>query len=1335
MKFLRYWALIHNQLSTENLMLKFLDHNLALRRIAKISLFLLVGALAACSSTPLPEKQPPVSTLRVVMDNNYPPYVFQDEHGQLRGIVIDQWRLWEERAGVKVEITAVPWGEALERMKAGEFDVIDTIFYNADRAKIFDFTEPYAQIDVRIFFQNNISGIANAKDLKGFRVAVKSGDADVDYLLEQGATDLIYYDNYEHIVQAAKKKDVTIFVIDQPPALYYLYKYGIQDQFNYSEPLPGGEFHRAVRKGNANILALVKDGFSRITKAEYQAIDNRWLGSGLSGGIQQMMPFLAVGSAIALLIILVLFTFNRMLRSRVQSRTLELQEALAGLQKSEAHFRDAIEFFPVPIGIADVQGNLLSFNRKFVEFYGYSTADIPSAEEWMRRAYPDPEYRAKVQSQWDEDVAKAVQAETSTVSREYRVTCKDGSQRDVEIVMHPIGDLWITSFNNVTERNQVNDALRENRRFLADLIEYGGALIYVKDRDGRYELINRKWEEVTGLTREVVIGNTDEFLFPGPIGKQFRTNDLEVIESGRVVEKEEILDGEVARYFISIKFPIRDEYGNVKSICGMSTEITERKRMETALRESEEKYRTLIETINIGIFISTLDGKFLQANSAVAQMAGYDNLDEFMQIPVSTLYADGTDRERIINQLQSRGFVKNVEVLSLKKDGTQYWISISAILLKGSMGEPVSLLGSVTDITERRHSIEALQQSEQRFRTLLENSADALTLLNADGSIFYEGPTVNRLTGYSPSERLGRSSFDNVYPDDLPLVKSVLGGLLAVPDGSATIQFRSIRKDGSIWWAEGTAKNLLHKASVQAIVINYRDVTDRKRAEENLRESEERFRQIVEASPMGMHMYQLQGDHLVFVGANQAADHILGVDNSQFVGKTIEAAFPPLTATDVPEHYRRAASEGTPWEMVQVDYDHDGIRGAFETHAFQTGPGRMAAMFLDITERKKAEEKLRNSETRFRILFEHAGVGVGLVDTQTGKYIRVNQKYCDIVGYTREEMEQLGFQSITHPDDLQNDLDNMKRLKAGEISEFTLEKRYNRKDGKIVWVLLIVSPLFAPGEQPTSHITVVHDITDKKRTEYALQYSEAEVRKLNAELERRVAERTVQLEAANKELEAFSYSVSHDLRTPLRAIDGFSRIILKEHASQLGGEVQELLQHVNAESKRMGQLIDALLGLARMSRTEMRNETVDLSSLAHQVVDSLHQSQPQRLAEFVIKDGISAQGDARLLHIVLENLLGNAWKFTSKRKRAHIEFGEDKRENTMVYFVRDNGAGFDLAYADKLFGVFQRLHRSDEFEGTGIGLATVQRIIQRHGGRVWAEAEAGKGATFYFTLG
>lgn len=244
-----------------------------------------------------------------------------------------------------------------------------------------------------------------------------------------------------------------------------------------------------------------------------------------------------------------------------------------------------------------------------------------------------------------------------------------------------------------------------------------------------------------------------------------------------------------------------------------------------------------------------------------------------------------------------------------------------------------------------------------------------------------------------------------------------------------------------------------------------------------------------------------------------------------------------------------------------------------------------------------------------------------------------------------------------------------------------------------------------------------------------------ELHELNTSLEQRVKERTARLEMVNKELEAFSYSVSHDLRAPLRGIDGFSAILVEDYADKLDDGAKEHIKRIRSSAKRMSELIEALLGLSRLNRAEMRIGDVDMTALAGSIAAEFRERNQSRQVEFRIDENIVSKGDLRLLRVVMENLLGNAWKYTSRKENSIIEFRKITQGDQIVYFARDNGAGFDMKYAGKLFAPFQRMHPSTEYEGTGIGLATVQRIVERHGGRIWAEAEPGEGATFYFTLG
>lgn len=393
----------------------------------------------------------------------------------------------------------------------------------------------------------------------------------------------------------------------------------------------------------------------------------------------------------------------------------------------------------------------------------------------------------------------------------------------------------------------------------------------------------------------------------------------------------------------------------------------------------------------------------------------------------------------------------------------------------------------------------------------------------------------------------------------------------------------------------------------------------------------------------------------------------------------------------------------------------------------QGKPRQYVAIRADITARKLAEERLRASTKEVldlkAALDEHAIVAI--TDSR-GKITFVNDKFCAISKYSRAELigqDHRIINSAFHPAGFIRDL--WTTIGQGRVWHGEIKNR--AKDGSFYWVDTTIVPFLGDDGKPRQYIAIRADITERKKAEEA-------VREMNAELEERVAERTAQLETANRELEAFSYSVSHDLRAPLRAVDGFSQAVVEDFGNLLPEEGRRQLQTIRYSAQRMGALIDDLLTFSRLSRQALVKKRVDTRALVRAALQELGSPWPDRQVEIRVADLPPSLADPSLLKQVWINLLANALKYTRKRTPAVIEIGHEPRPEGPVYYVRDNGTGFDMKYASKLFGVFQRLHRMEDYEGTGVGLATVQRIIHRHGGRVWAEAAVDRGATFFFIL-
>jgi PAS domain S-box-containing protein len=514
----------------------------------------------------------------------------------------------------------------------------------------------------------------------------------------------------------------------------------------------------------------------------------------------------------------------------------------------------------------------------------------------------------------------------------------------------------------------------------------------------------------------------------------------------------------------------------------------------------------------------------------------------------------------------------------------------------------------------------------------------------------------------------------------------------------------------------------------------FQDISARKQAEFQkeaalaaLRESEDKYRALFANMGEGVALQHLVYDELrhpidyIIKEVNPAFEMVLGIPREraidQLATELYGTAQPPYLDT-----YAEVAESGQP---TKFETHFAPLGKSFEISVTSPKPGWFATIFADTTARHRAEIALQASEDRFREIFENMSSGVVVYEAVDGaadfKITHFNRAAEKIEGIARQHVIGRTVCEAFPGVKALGLFDVFQRVwQTGQSEPFPIG--FYQDERIAGWRENYVARL------PSGEVVAIYDDVTARKV------AEEEIRELNADLEQRVLARTAQLQAANKELEAFSYSVSHDLRAPLRGIDGWSMAVLEDYGPLLDAQGQEYLKRVRHEVQRMAQLIDDVQQLARLSRVELRPVTVDLSALARAIGAQLQAAQLDRQFEFVIQPGLTARGDAHLLGIALTNLLDNAVKFTGPRPVARIEFGLTQSNDRPAFFVRDNGVGFNPARARNLFVAFQRLHRQSEFPGTGVGLATVRRILHRHGGDIWAAGAVDLGATFYFTL-
>jgi PAS domain S-box-containing protein len=759
----------------------------------------------------------------------------------------------------------------------------------------------------------------------------------------------------------------------------------------------------------------------------------------------------------------------------------------------------------------------------------------------------------------------------------------------------------------------------------------------------------------------------------------------------------------------------------------------------TALSEREQeaqaRYRSLFDGVPVGLYRASPTGQFLDVNQALVKILGYPDRKSLLAVDPSSLYLEAQDRQKWLEVLDEKGLLQNFETRLQCGDKKIIWARENTQAIQNVDGKVLWFEGSLEDITERKQAEAALRESESRFRLLAENSTDMISRHSPEGSYLYVSPACQTLLGYAPEELVGHSPFEFIQPDDLAAVEQNLATALSRP-GGATVVFRAQRKDGHAIWLETISHAIRDAQSGEPVEIHAatRNVTERKRAEEALARSEALYRQAIMAAGAvpyyrdyrtGAETYTFMGEGVIQLTGYSAAEITPAIFDQLEQESLMRGSLAHLTQSEAGllseagkiHHwacdYRILTRDGqTRWvsdSAVQIRDEYDQRIGVI-------------GILQDVTARKQAEEALLR-ERNFSDAVINRLPGIFVI-SDLRWMVRWNKNLEHVSEYSEEELSHMSFAHIIAEEDRPLMQEKFREVING--SELEIEGHLLSKSGKKIPYYLTGSSLNVDNQGYVLLIGL--DLTARKQ-------AEAELREYREHLEELIQERTLSLENANKELESFSYSVSHDLRAPLRAIEGFSRILETEHASSFSPEAARLLNAVRVSSKQMALLIEGLLKFSRLGRQAITKQTLQPAELVRQALETLSNEREDRNVDLSIGELPACEGDPVLLLQVWVNLLSNALKYTRRREFARIELGCQSGENgEQIYYVKDNGVGFDMRYADKLFGVFQRLHSAEQFEGTGIGLALVERIIHRHGGRIWVEAQPDQGATFYFVL-
>ena len=1035
-------------------------------------------------------------TIRVVTDNAYAPYAFHSDEGKLQGILIDQWQAWEKKTGIKVEMHAMDWSEALRRMQAGEFDVIDCIVETTERRGYFDFTPAYTPIEASIFFRNDISGITDLASLKGFPVGVKAGDQHIDRLKEHGVTTVIVFQNNDAIIESAKQRKINVFLVDDPSALYLLNKAGIETDFRHSAPIFRDELRRAVRKGDAALLRTVSEGFAAIEPGELKQIDEKWFGREINR-IGRYLTYAGYAVAVALLLIAALVAWNRGLRKRILQRT-------AALGESEQRFRQIAENIREVFWLSNPEATLLHYVSPAYEKIWGRSCDSLYAEpmSWIDSIHPDDRER----------IAQGVllQSVRGEHDHTYRIVRSDGSLRWIRDRAFPVRDEWGKLIRvagiaeDITECKEAEERLRRSEEKFKAL--FGIAPVGISVLDGQHNVVdaNPALEQIARLSKEELLNgtyrrrtylNTDgrsmsanEFASERAITENRRIND---VETGIVTENSDIIWTQVSAAPLALPDA---------SAVVITQDITERKEAEQALRESEERFRELAENIDAVVWLSDPQHKeVLYISPAYERIWGRTRASLCASVRSWTEALHPEDRERVL-ALRGDDHLQEMPDMTyriVRPDGSIRWLHSREFPVKDADGKVVRIAGVVEDITEHKR-VELALDERLRFETLLTELSAAFAnlptatvdqeidkwlqniveFLDLDRAAFdqvgEDGTTLSR--SHSHTARGIDPLSLNVADDQTPwITEQLLRGNMVkwsrIPDeipeqaskekefvgriGAKSVLSTPVCIGGSVICAISFTSMRIYRDWPDEMVARLRLVGEifanaiaRKRAEETLLRREAELNEAQRLASIGSWEWDILADD---VTCSNEVRRIYGFEQED--QNSADRAFSKAVHPD--DRARRSAAVdaalkgGPPYDVeFRIIRPDKSVRFAHSRgrliHDEAGKPVRMLGMTQDITERKRAAKELEEANHQLRLLSRR------LFDAQEEERRHLARELHDEVGQALTAAK-INLQSVTgnggsaHLARLQETTAILDRL-LGQVRKISLDLRPSMLD-------------------------------------------------------------------------------------------------------------------------------------------------------------------------------------------------------------------------------------------------------------------------------------------------